>query len=137
MLKPGGLFYCQAAPLWFSHSGYHPKQKYPELNNDWFHLVQSKNEVAKSIHERNRERYREHLTRIYESDDYNRLPGSIYYKTCCWLLERFTPLEVSFSLDLDRLSRLKERKPKVYRELMLRYQRRDLITKSFTWVFIK
>lgn len=137
VLKPNGIFYCQAGPLWNTYNGYHPKDEYRELNNDWFHLLHSKKKVLDKIDVRYRDSFYLYLTRIYCSDNYNRLPASIYYKACCWLLERFTPLELIFNLATDKLSKFRVQKPAACKKLLRKYETRELVTSGLICVFIK
>lgn len=137
VLRPGGLFYCQAGPLWYSYSGYHPKEKYSDIDGNWFHLLLSKKDVLGKIEHSKKKEYQKHLERIYDSDVYNRLSAFVYYKTCSWLLERFTPMEVRFSIDTERLRNFQKENPSGYRKLFSKHKKRDLITNDFIWVFIK
>jgi len=136
-LKPGGIFFCQAGPLWNSYDGYHPKKEYPLLNQDWFHLTKSEEEVLKNIHSDEKKYYHQHLDRIYKSKSYNRLDARVYYEACSWLIEKYTPLEISFYFSEGKFKNLTKEKNETNTLMLKKYGYRELVTRSFLWIFKK
>ncbi|MEX2600419.1 MAG: class I SAM-dependent methyltransferase [Balneolaceae bacterium] len=137
VLKSGGILYCQAGPLWYGFQGFHNKPEYPLLNQPWFHLLHSKEEIIEKLGVERNEQYKERLDTIYNSNSYNRLPSKSYQKTCAWLTEHFIPLEIDFRLSFSELEKFRRNHPGSYKILTENYDLNDLLLDSFTWVFQK
>lgn len=132
VLKPGGLFYLQVGPLWYSHHGYHAKKKYPALYEPWFHLMYSKEEYIvkrKDISDNNE--YLGRINRIFNSQQYNRLPSRIYYDLVSSLIRVHIPLKISFNFGSEKYL------DEVFKNKLSKYDLRDLITESFTIILRK
>ena len=137
VLKPGGIFYCQAGPLWYSFQGYHKKRRFPELTEDWLHLIYDKEQLIEKFNLHNSTNYLNQLDKIYESDNYNRIPAKHYYETASWLINHHVPLKVNFKLTYEKLNNLKSNYPEKYELISSKYNHLDLLTNSFTWIFQK
>jgi SAM-dependent methyltransferase len=132
VLKPGGIFYCNAGPLWYSHYGYHAKKEWPALYEPWFHLIYSKEEYIKKRKDiLHNDEYARRISRIYDSPQYNRLPSHIYYEIVSNLILDHIPLKISFNFGSE--SFLND----AFKNKLIKYDLRDLITESFTIVLRK
>jgi hypothetical protein len=133
VLKPGGIFYCHAGPLWYSAYGFHEPGRLPKLD-PYFHI----NYPTQDTYLEKRPDLREepeYLKRITECFDvqcslFNRLPSQVYFTFIADMLRTHIPLEVCFSYESKELLNRQQ-------ALFAKFPRRDLVISAFTVVFEK
>lgn len=71
------------------------------------------------------------INRIFNSQQYNRLPSRIYYDLVSSLIRVHIPLKISFNFGSEKYL------DEVFKNKLSKYDLRDLITESFTIILRK
>lgn len=125
VLKPGGLLYCVAAPLWYSRYGHHKGDLF--LEYPWIHLILNKEEIKKWFLENKSKISPEiakeidhHVEYMLNPSFFNKRPAKDYVNICNSL-----GLEIIInSLDLEPREFLTSN----YRDLLLdKYEENELL----------
>jgi SAM-dependent methyltransferase len=133
VLKPGGIFYCHAGPLWYSAYGFHPDPYIAKLE-PYFHIRYSSQEDYLQEHPdlRDNPAYLKRITECFDAQMswFNQLPSQVYFTFIADMLRTQIPLEICFSYEPKELLDQEH-------ALCAQFPRRDLMISGFTVVFEK